>query len=231
MNLKEMIQKFRDEWDKGDKADKSVLEGLVDQMEPIASRDYATIKRLEKKAEGKTVDDVSGLEDKIAELSAELEKTQRESQKALKKASDDLKVAQDTAGAKSQTLSRLVRDQALQSELLAVGIKNPVHLKAAQAMLRELVQVDEEKAEAYVLSKDAKTGAEMRKSISEFAKEWAAGDEGKAFVTVPPSSGGGSSNPGRGAAPGASSMSRAEFEALPPEQQMEASKNGVSLTD
>ena len=36
MNLKEMIQKFRDEWDKGDKADKSVLEGLVDQMEPIA---------------------------------------------------------------------------------------------------------------------------------------------------------------------------------------------------
>lgn len=203
MNLKELIAKFREEWDKGEKADKSALEGLIEQMDPIASRDYATIKRLEKRAEGKTDVDVAALEDKIAELTENLDKTQRDSKKALDKAATDLKTAQDTATVKSQTLSKLIKDEALQRELLAAGVKNPAHLKAAQAMLREHVQVDEEKAEAFVLGKDAKTGAETRKGIADFAKEWAQSDEGKAFVTHAPSSGSGA-GPGGGTPPGKS---------------------------
>jgi hypothetical protein len=231
MNLKELIAKFREEWAKGDKGDKEVLGGLIDEMDPIASRDYATIKRLEKKAEGKTDADVSALEEKIEELNASLEKAIRESTRAATKHAEELKAANDGSAAKSAKLSELIRDKGLAQELIAVGVKNPVHLKATQAMLRELVQVDEEKGEAFVLAKDPKTGAETRKSLSDFAKEWAQSDEGKSFVTVPGSSGGGSAGPGSGAGSAGKTMSRASFETLDPAARLEFSRAGGTLTE
>lgn len=157
-------------------------------------------------------------QDKIADYEAQIAKMGADHKKALDKATADLKAAQDLAGAKSQALSRLIKDEGLTKELLAAGVKNPAHLKAAQAMLRELVQVDEEKGEAFVLVKDAK-GAETRKTIAEFAKEWAQSDEGKAFVSVAPSSGGGAQG-------GSSSGPGTDISKMTPTQVMEYAKQG-----
>ena len=131
-------------------------------------------------------------QDKIAELETQISKMGADHKKALDKATAEAKAAQDLAASKSQSLGKLIKDEGLTRELLAAGVKNPVHLKAASAMLRELVQVDEEKGEAFVLAKDAKTGAETRKALADFAKEWAQSDEGKAFISIPGSSGSGS---------------------------------------
>ena len=170
-------------------------------------------------------------QDRIAELETQVAKATADSKKAADKYATDIKAAQDAALAKSAKLGQLIRDEGVQREALAVGIKNPVHLKAVMAMLREQVQVDEEKGEAFVLAKDAKTGAETRKSLPDFMKEWAQSDEGKAFVTVPGSSGGGSAGPGSGAGSAGKTMSRASFEALDPAGKMEFSKAGGTLTE
>jgi len=170
-------------------------------------------------------------QDRIAELETQVAKVTADSKKAEEKSAAAIKAAQDAALAKSAKLGQLIRDEGLQRELLAVGIKNPVHLKAAMAMLREQVQVDEEKGEAFVAAKDAKTGAETRKALAEFVKEWGVGDEGKAFVTVPGSSGGGSAGPGSGAGSSGKTMGRAAFEALDPTARVEFSKAGGTLTE
>lgn len=130
-------------------------------------------------------------QDRIAELEGQLSKAQADAKKVADKAAQDIKAAQDLASSKSATLSRLIKDEGLTKELLAAGVKNPTHNKAAAAMLRELVQVDEESGQAFVVSKDDK-GVEVKKTLTEFVKAWAQGDEGKAFVTMPGSSGSGS---------------------------------------
>lgn len=170
-------------------------------------------------------------QDRIADLEAQVAKATADAKKAADKHATELKAAQDAALAKSAKLGQLIRDEGLQREALAVGIKNPVHLKAVMAMLREQVQVDEEKGEAFVTAKDAKTGADTRKGLAEFVREWAQSDEGKAFVTVPGSSGGGSAGPGSGAGSAGKTMSRASFEALDPTARVEFSKAGGTLTE
>lgn len=170
-------------------------------------------------------------QDRIAELEAQAAKTVAEHKKVMDKATADLKAAQDAAAAKSASLSRLIKDEGLAKELLAAGVKNPAHLKAAQAMLRELVQVDEAKGEAFVVAKDPKTGAETRQALGEYvSKTWAVSDEGRAFVSVPASSGGGSSGPGSGV-PGAKTMARAAFDALDNDARVKFSREGGTLTD
>jgi len=168
-------------------------------------------------------------QDRITELESNLAKVQADAKKAIDKASGDAKAAQELAAAKSQSLARLIKDEGLQRELLAAGVKNPAHLKAAQAMLRELVEVDDEKAEAFVKTKDAK-GVETRKSLADFAKEWAGTDEGKAFVAVPASSGSGASG-GGSHIPAGKVMPRSEFTALAPEAQAKFAVEGGKLTD
>jgi DNA repair exonuclease SbcCD ATPase subunit len=151
-------------------------------------------------------------QERIAELEGQVAKMTADHRRELEKAAADTKAAQDLAQTRAGTLGRLIRDEGLQRELLASGVKNAAHLKAAIALLREQVSVDEEKAEAFVLVKDAK-GVETRKSLADFTKEWASGDEGKAFVTAPASSGGGSAGPGPGS-PGGRVITMAEFNAM-----------------
>lgn len=157
-------------------------------------------------------------QDRIAELEGQLSKAQADVKKVADKAAQDVKAAQDLAASKSATLSKLIKDEGLTKELLAVGVKNPVHLKAAQAMLRELVSVDEEKGEAFVTTKDDK-GAEVRKTLGEFVKAWGQGDEGKAFITIPGSSGSGSFG-------GSHSGGAVDFSKMTPTQVMEYARQG-----
>ena len=163
-------------------------------------------------------------QDKISELEGQLGKAQSDAKKVADKAAAEIKAAQDIATSKGSLLAKLIKDEGLARELLAVGVKNPAHLKAAQAMLREQVQVDEEKGEAYVLTKDDK-GTEVRKTIGDFVKAWGQGDEGKAFVTVPGSSGSGSSG-------GSMGGGATDFAKMSPTQVMEYARQGpAQLTE
>ena len=159
-------------------------------------------------------------QDRISELEGQLTKAQTDAKKAADKFATDLKTAQDVAASKSATLSKLIKDEGLARELLSAGVKNPAHLKAAQAMLREQVAVDEEKGEAYVMLKDDK-GVETRKSLGEFVKMWGASDEGKAFVMIPGSSGSGTSGGSVGAG-------GSDFSKMTPTQVMEYAKQGAA---
>ena len=170
-------------------------------------------------------------QDRIADLEAQVAKATADAKKAADKYATDLKAAQDATLAKSAKLGQLIRDEGIQREALAVGIKNPVHLKAVMAMLREQVQVDEEKGEAFVTAKDAKTGAETRKSLPDFMKEWAQSDEGKAFVTVPGSSGGGSAGPGNGGQGTGRVIPKAEFDSKTPAERAAFMAEGGRFTE
>ena len=111
------------------------------------------------------------------------------------------------------------RFQALSGALQSAGITNPTFLKAAQAMLSGSVKLGED-GTAYV---ETSMGPKV---LADFVKGWAASD-GKDFVT-PPSGGGskGNENGTKG-----TTMKRADFERLSPDQQMKAIKDSVSLTD
>lgn len=212
------------------------IESLVADLEADKEAEVAGLKRKNQEliARSKAAKDEGGgkvaeLEDAIEDLKTNLAKVQRDADRAVKKAEADAKAAQDLAAVKSGALSKLIRDDGLTNALVAVGVKKEL-LPAATAYLRERVQVDEEKGEAFAMVKGA-DGKESRKALAEFAKDWAQGDEGKHYVSVPPSSGGGSQGPGSGQAPGAKSMTRAAFDGLPPAQKVTLSKEGVTLTD
>jgi hypothetical protein len=68
------------------------------------------------------------------------------------------------------------------------------------------------------------------KALSEFVKEWAAGDEGKHFVQAPANNGGGATG-GSGAGTQGKVMPRSQFDALPPQQRADFAKAGGKLTD
>jgi len=84
-------------------------------------------------------------------------------------------------------------DRQLTSELIEIGIKNPVLLKAAKAMLKEGIEVVENDGKYNVL-KDGKT---LKQSIIEYA----ATDEAKQFISAAPNTGGDSKGNSGGVAP------------------------------
>jgi chromosome segregation ATPase len=169
-------------------------------------------------------------QDKIMDLEGQIAKLGADHKKALDTAAVNLKTAQDLATTKSTTLSKLIRDEGLTRELVAVGVKKEF-IGPVTAFLRDRIQVDEEKAEAFAMVKDA-AGKEARKTLAEYAKEWAVSEEGKTFVGVPPSSGGGSQGPGS-AAPAGKAMKLADFNALDPASQMDfvTTQRGQVLPD
>lgn len=78
-------------------------------------------------------------------------------------------------------ITSMTRDTALKTALSEAGISNPVFVKAATAMLRDQIKMD---GDAPVVE-----GPMGPKPLADFVKGWAAGDEGKAFVS-PPAGGG-----------------------------------------
>jgi hypothetical protein len=221
LNLKELIADLKAERAKGDKADQSVIDGLLDDIEPIASRDYATIKRLETKAAGKSTEDVAALEKQIETLTLERDTALGD----VKKTAKDRDTFKTTAETKSAALHRLIRDEGLTRALVESGVKVPAKLKGAHAMLKENLQVDEEKGVAFALDKDGK-----RVELADYLKTWTASDDGKEYVTVPASSGGGSQGGGSGV-PGAKTMTRSAFEGLDAAGKMAFSREHGTLTD
>ena len=151
-------------------------ESIDEEVEGLKKKNQELISRMKAARDGEG-GKVADLETKIEDLTAQLEKTKKDGDKALKKAQDELKAAQDLAGTKTQALTKLIRDDGLRKALGEVKVKAEF-LEAAHALLRDRVQVDEDKAEAFAMVKD-KDGKETRKALAEYAKDWAASDEGR----------------------------------------------------
>lgn len=131
---------------------------------------------------------------------AELERTEAERDKALSDLAEvqkQLKTATKGAEESTKTLqaeqgytSRLLIDNGLAAALAEAGVSNPVHAKAAAALLRASSQI------AVKVEGDARSAMVGDKPLSEFVKAWSQGDEGKQFVAAQGNSGSGASGSG-----------------------------------
>jgi len=200
-----------------------VFDKLDEQLDGYAA-DIRTLKQTVREKDGIKPEDFAKLEKE----NDELRKVNAESARALKKSEDIAKQASETAAQYRERTHKLVRDEGLTKALAEGGVTDPVYLKMAHAFLRDSIQVDDDKGEAFALV--TKDGKESRVALGDHVKAFLASDEGKKVVTVPGSSGGGSQGGGGGNL-GPKTMTRAAFEALDASAKMTASKEGVKLTD
>lgn len=199
---------------------------VADALDNQLSSYDADIKKLKadlRAKDGIKPEDFARLEDE----NAELRKANMESVRALKKAEGEAKTAGENAAQFRERTHKLVRDEGLTKELAAVGVTNPSYLKAAHAILRDGVQVDDDKGEAFAIV--TKDGKESRLGIADYVKAWAASDEAKNFIIVPGSSGGGAT--GGGGNPTGKTMAKGAFDALMPKDAAAFMASGGKLIE
>lgn len=208
-------------FDANDPEVKAAIQAAVDAATAplVAKRDelLGEVKKLRKSAE------ISP--DQLAAVEAERDKLQADLTAAQKQVKDATKAAETATKqleAETGFTQKLLVDNGLVSELTKHGVTNPVHLKAAQALLRGNVQIaiDGE-------NRVAKVGD---KALADFVKEWASGDEGKHFVAAQQNTGGGAGG-GSGGGKGQNTLNRTEFGALAPAAQMAHIKGGGAVVD
>ena len=200
---------------------KDAVQAAVDSAtEGLATKNRELLGEVKKLKRGVEIDpaEFEALESQIDTLKAELTKAQREAKTFAKQAEDSTKALESESGF---TRSLLI-EQGLTAELVSAGVKNPAHLKAALAMLKSDAQV--------VQDGDRRVAKIGDKAIKDYVKEWAAGDDGKHFITADQNSGGGASGGGGGG--GASpTMTRSAFDSLSPMAKASAMKAGTKLTE
>lgn len=167
-----------------DEAVASATEGLKNHNKQL----LADLKRNERN--GKSVDPAE-----VERLESALEKAQTDNatlQKQYKDLTKNFELTTNALDSESKYTRQLLIQNGLTAELSKAGVTNPTHLKAVQAMLKENVQI--------VVEGDARIAKIGDKALSDFVKEWAAGDEGKHFVQAPANSGGGATGGNGGGA-------------------------------
>lgn len=176
----------------------------------------AEVKKL-KKETGIKPEDLDRLE---AERDEAL-KQRDESQKALKQLTKDFEKVTNDHKSEAAFTQKLLVDNGLTEALVSVGVKEPAHLKAVKAMLASQVQI--------VADGDNRVAKVGDKALADFAKEWAASDEGKHFVSAPVNSGGGAQ--GGGGNSGKKTISRTNFDAMSQQERFAFAKDGGKVID
>lgn len=184
-----------------------IAEAVKDETAGLKAKNGELLGDLKKARQGSAItpEQLSEVEDERDGLRTEL----AASKKAEKKAVDLAKTAADSLGTESSFTEKLLIDNGLVEQLTKNGITNPVHLKAAQAMLRGEVKIEIDGEDRV-----AKVGD---KSLADHVKAWAESEEGKYFVAAPGSGGGGA--PG-----GGSKLTNEELMKLPPAERMNAGR-------
>lgn len=187
---------------------KAALKAAIEEATaPLAEKNRELLGELKKarKSADITPEQLAEVEGERDKLQSELSAAQKQAKEATKAAESATKQLADESG----FTARLLVDNGLVSELTKNGVTNPVHVKAAQAMLRASVQVAVDGE-----NRIAKVGD---KSLADHVKEWAAGDEGKHFVTA-------AANGGGGASGGSGKMASADVMKLSPVERMNAGR-------
>jgi len=157
-------------------ADEAATEAVEEAVSGLKAKNTELLGKLKKAQKDATIDPADH-----AALQAELDTNEV----ALAKAIKDLKIATTESEkhktahtAADKTVYELLVDNGLSAALLDAGVKKPAYQKAAKALLAsQKFDFEGEGADRV-----AKVGD---KTLAEFVKTWAAGDEGKAFVDAP----------------------------------------------
>ena len=184
----------------------AVEEAVEEAVGGLKAKNTELLGKLKKAQKDSTIDPADH-----QALQAELDATEAklsEATKSLKTATTESDKIKKAYEAESRVAHNLLVDTGLSTALLEAGVKKASYLKAAKAMLAGQVVLTTDGE-----NRTAKVGDKL---LSDFVKEWAAGDEGKAFVDAPSNSGGGASGGGGGGAGGADLLK------LSPEARLQA---------
>lgn len=170
-----------------DAVKQAIADAVTEATEGLKAKNNELLGKLKKAQQGQTIDpaDLQAVEAERDELKSKLTDANKALTKATKAAEEATKKATDTDAAFSKAIS----EAALTEALTAAGVTNPVHLKAAKALLAGSLTVADEDGKRVVKAGD--------KALADFTKEWASGDEGKHFIV---NGAGGSDVPGTGGA-------------------------------
>lgn len=206
------------------------LEALQASVEKLEAKNRELVAEV-RKAKGSTNEEAAKLAGELDDAKAEILKLAARAEKAEKKAAQvEADSAQAIASEKS-AVTKLLIDNGLDAALDKANVK-PEHKAAVKALLREkgVLQIETEgdvRRAVAILKKD---GKETKSSLEDFVvKDFAASDEGKAFVAAAASSGTGAQGGGKAGGAGPKTMTEAEFKALDQAGRMAASKDHVKI--
>lgn len=200
---------------------KAAIEAAVEKATAplVAKRDelLGEVKKLRKDA---TLDpaDLERVEAERDDLKAKL----AEANKVAAKATKDADAATKRAADIDSNYSRTLTDAALTEALAKAGVTQPVHIKAAKALLASQVQAVDENGARVVRAGD--------KALADFITEWAGSEEGQFFV-APNGSHGDGAHGGARVTTGKSSVTRATFDGMSAEARMAHTRQGGTVTD
>jgi hypothetical protein len=160
-----------------------------------------------------------------AALQSELDATQAklaEATKALKAANTEAEKVKKAFEGESKLTHRLLVENGLTDALTKAGVTNPVHLRAAKAMLSGQVQL--------VAEGDNRIAKVGDKALADYVGEWAKGEEGKYFVAAQQNGGGGAPG-GAGKGGNVKSLTRTAFDGLDVAAKSKFIADGGTVTD
>jgi hypothetical protein len=240
-SLKDIITHLKFELEKGENGDRELITTLVDRIEPIASRDWARIKRLERRTEafsGKSPEELEKIISETDSLKAELEtaKNLLADKEKLLEAATRQNTEKETLLTRSlneekAAVTRLLLDSGLTAELSKANVK-PSLIGAAKALIREkgILSVEGEGEIRTAVARIRKDGIEQKQNLPDWVKDFLTSEEGKEFIAAKENAGGGAGEH-RAPAPGdvTTGMVPEQFWGLPAKERAAFIAHGGTL--
>ena len=243
ITLKDITSRIKAEIQKGEAADRDELLQLIDRIEPFAARDWARIKKLERRTEamaGKSPEEIEKSLADIEELKKEVEQHKNllaEKEKMIESQgaenSTKLKALQDELEMERLAVERLVLDAGVTSELVNANAKSSL-IGAAKALIKEkgILRIEKEGTARRAVAVESREGKEVKRELSDWMKEFLASDEGKEFVSAKPNSGSGAQDGRTGNGEEREGLSSESFWAMPAKERAAyMSKGGTILPE
>ena len=208
-------------FDPNDPDTKAALKAAIDEaVAGLQTKNTELLAKLKKAQKDSTVDP-----SEHAALQSELDATQAklaEAVKALKAANTEAEKVKKAYESESKLTHRLLVENGLTDALTKAGVTNPVHLRAAKAMLSGQVQL--------VAEGDNRIAKVGDKALADYVGEWAKGEEGKYFVAAQQNGGGGAPG-GAGKGGNVKSLTRTAFDGLDVAAKSKFIADGGTVTD
>lgn len=198
----------------------AIADAVAEQTQGLVAKRDELLGKIKKLQQGQQIDPAD-----LQAVEAERDEWKGKAQaadKAAKKATADLDAANKRATDIDSAYSNTLRDAALADALAKAGVTNPVHIKAAKALLKDAVQVVDENGTRVVKAGEV--------ALDKHITEWAASDEGKFFVAAPASHGDGARGGHRGNA-NSKSVTRTELNTMSPGDQAAHFHAGGTVVD
>jgi hypothetical protein len=163
---------------------KAALEEAIEKATaPLIAKNRELLTEVKKAKKGAEVDPAE-----FERVETELEQAKAQLAEATKQSKATAKAAEDAAkalAAEQAHTQRLLINDGLTQALTAAGVKDPMHLKAAAALIRD------EFKPGVTVDGDSRFAVIGEKKLGDWVKEWAGSDAGKSFVAAPHNAGGG----------------------------------------